>query len=200
MVRAVEEAPRAPGKGSHRPVVFRDPPSLEARSRALQEKAAMALVRAPKLPVALPVQGLTLMEVRADRKALELILGYEAPIAALRFERAKDLVALGANTPGSAPVKASVRPLHDATAKRLERELGTLCERVRASLGIGEPTRHPRWHGSAAVTETPIISRTPSRERCQKLPGRRLGIKARGVPWGHGAAAQRNAVTERRRP
>ena len=44
-------------------------------------------------------------------------------------------------------------------------------------LGIGEPTRHPRWHGSAPVTGTPIISRTPSRECCQELPGRRLGNK-----------------------
>lgn len=153
-MRAVEEAPRAPGEGSHRPVVFRDPPSLEARSRALQEKVAMALVRAPKLPVALPVQGLTLMEVRADRKALELILGYEAPIAALRFERAKDLVALGANTPGSAPVKASVRPLHDATAKRIERDLGTLCERVRASL---TPARWDEaWGHARGLAELPV--------------------------------------------
>jgi hypothetical protein len=42
--------------------------------------------------------------------------------------------------------------------------------------GIGKPTRHPRWHGSAPVAGTSIISRTPSRERCQELPGRRLGF------------------------
>ena len=48
--------------------------------------------------------------------------------------------------------------------------------------GIGEPTRHPRWHGSAPVTGTPIISRTPSRERCQELPGRRLDRFQRPAP------------------
>ena len=47
--------------------------------------------------------------------------------------------------------------------------------------GIGEPTRHPRWHGSAPATGTPIISRTPSRERCQEVPGRRLGRSQRAL-------------------
>jgi hypothetical protein len=135
-------------------VVFRDPPSLEARSRALQEAVAAVMVRAPRLPVSLPVQGLKLLEVRADRKGIELVLGFEAPVAALRFERVKELVSLGSGAPGSAPVRASVRALHDATARRLERELSTLSERVRASL---TPARwDDAWSRARDLAELPI--------------------------------------------
>jgi hypothetical protein len=53
--------------------------------------------------------------------------------------------------------------------------------------GIGEPTRHPRWHGSAPVTGTPIIRRTPARKHWQELLGRRLGSAPRCCPRGSAA-------------
>ncbi len=145
---------RAPGEGSHRPVTFRDPPPLTDRARALQEKVAAALVRAPSLPVALPAFGLSLLEVRADRRALELVAGIESPVAALRFERVKELTPLGSNTPGTAPVRVTVRALHDATARRFERELLAMAERVRASL---TPARWDEaWSHARALAELPV--------------------------------------------
>lgn len=145
---------RAPGEGSHRPVVFRDPPSLDERSRALQERVAAALVRAPRVPIELPAFKLTLLEVRADRKGIELVVGIESPIAALRFERVRDLASLGASTPGTAPVKVSVRTLHEPTARRFERELAVMSERVRASL---TPARWDEaWAHARGLAELPV--------------------------------------------
>ena len=58
---------------------------------------------------------------------------------------------------------------------------------------IGEPTRHPRWHGSAPVAGTPMIRRTPARKHWQELLGRALAkvaaIRAMGAASGQGSDA-----------
>ncbi len=200
---AVEEAlvARDPGAGARRPVTFRDPPSMEARASALQQSVAAVMVRAPRVPVALPAYGLTLLEVRADRRGIELVLGMESPIAALRFERAKDLVALGANTAGGAPVKASVRVLHAATAQRFERQLAQMAERVRASL---TPARWDEaWAVARELAELPVgvpmgffrqlvagIDRPEALVRTGFLCNQDCGICWQDRTWGRFDAAQ----------
>ena len=72
----------------------------------------------------------------------------------------------------------------------MERGLG-VRSRTRRGGGIGEPTRHPRWHGSAPVTGTSIIRRTPARKHWRELLGRRLGA-------GRLLYAQNDAVNDMR--
>lgn len=134
-------------------MVFRDPTPIEDASRALALDIARVLVRARELPVALPAFGLTLLTVQADRRALELVVGVSAPAAALRFEQAKDLTSLG-DAPGSAPVRASVRALHPATAARYQRQTEVMVERVRASL---TPSRWGEaWALGRRLAELPV--------------------------------------------
>jgi len=65
-------------------VRFRDPPPPE--TAGLRAEIARVLVRAPALPIELPAFRMTLVDVTADRRAIELVFGTPDPIARLRLE------------------------------------------------------------------------------------------------------------------
>jgi uncharacterized Fe-S cluster-containing radical SAM superfamily protein len=65
-------------------VAFRDPTSLGGRARALKLEIVRELVGADTLPIRLPAFGLTLIDVRADRAGIELLVGPNHPMARLR--------------------------------------------------------------------------------------------------------------------
>jgi hypothetical protein len=78
--RAKREAGRTPG------VHFRDPPSVEGEAARLKQRLAEALVGAKSLPVELPAFGLSLLDVEADKRGVELVLGVRDPVARLRID------------------------------------------------------------------------------------------------------------------
>lgn len=141
---------RAPGASSRREAVFRDPPPRDDEARALRVAIAQCLVRAPTLPVELPRFQLTLCDVQVDRHAIELMVGHDAPVAALRIERAREpreLVALRTpNTPQRA-VTVTVREVH-AVAARYTRQLTVMAERVQAAV------TDDAWARASALAKT----------------------------------------------
>src|SRR5204862_81716 len=86
---------------------------------------AADLVRAPSLPVALPSYRLTLLDVKADRRGIELVLGPTDPVASLRLEPRKGaaLQALTAGRPS--PAIVSVVETH-AAARRYTLETNAI--------------------------------------------------------------------------
>lgn len=66
--------------------LFRDPPSVDAEAAEKKRLIAKVLVNAPQIPVALPAFGLSLLDVQADKRGIELIFGLRDPISRLRFE------------------------------------------------------------------------------------------------------------------
>lgn len=116
--------------------VFRDPPSFDGEAKSLREAIAKALVRAPRLPVELPAFRLTLCDVAVDRRGIELRVGHEAPVAALRIEAMKGdaVVSLRRGPDDVAPaVKVTVREVHPS-AKTHARALETMAERVQRAV------------------------------------------------------------------
>jgi hypothetical protein len=132
-----------PGGGSTSfEAAFRDPPTLAADAAALKLEIARALVRAPSLPVDLPAWGLRLLDVAADKRGLDLVLGPEAPLARLRLTArpssgapsgAGELVALGARAAEGPPVNIAVERLRPE-ATRYARQLEVMAERVRGAV------------------------------------------------------------------
>ncbi|MFO0629316.1 MAG: radical SAM protein [Polyangiales bacterium] len=141
---------RPPGASSRREAVFRDPPPRDDEARALRVEIARALVRAPSLPVALPRFQLTLCDVQVDRRAVELLVGHEAPVAALRVEpadRGDALVTLRAPGAPSAVVRVTVREVHPVAA-RYARQLAVMAERVQAAVTA------EAWAQASALAKT----------------------------------------------
>jgi pyruvate-formate lyase-activating enzyme len=64
--------------------IFRDPP--RADTAPLRAEIARILVRAPALPVALPVLDMMLVDVLVDRRVIDLVLGSPDPVARLRID------------------------------------------------------------------------------------------------------------------
>ena len=139
---------------------FRDPPSLEPEALALRREIAAVLVRAPTLPVDLPAFRMRLVDVRADKRAVSLLVGWESPVAALKITARKGeagVVSLGRGT----AVEVAVEALHesagrhrealDAMARRMREAITNaqrdkafeLAERLRA-LPVGVPMEHYR--------------------------------------------------------
>ena len=139
---------------------FRDPPSLEPEALALRREIAAVLVRAPTLPVDLPAFRMRLVDVRAEKRAVALLVGWEQPVAALRITARKGeggVVLLGRGT----AVEVAVEVLHesagrhrevlDAMARRM-REAITIAQRDKAfelaerlrALPVGVPMEHYR--------------------------------------------------------
>lgn len=111
---------------------FRDPPSLEPEARVLREAIAAALVRAPTLPVELPAFRMRLVDVRAAKRAVELLVGWERPVAALRITARKGeegVVSLGRGT----AVEVAVTELHESAGRHRE-ALSTMARRIRESI------------------------------------------------------------------
>jgi len=114
--------------------VFRDPPSQEPEAAALRQEIASVLVRAPTLPVDLPAFRMRLVDVRAERRAVDLLVGWERPVAALRISPRKgegDVVTLGRARPAAADV--AVVPLHES-AERHRASLDAMASRLRAAI------------------------------------------------------------------
>lgn len=114
--------------------VFRDPPSLEGEAASLRREIASALVRAPSLPVELPAFRMRLVDLRVERAAVELLVGWESPVAALRLTSRRgggDVVALGRARP--AAVDVEVRQLHDSAARH-RAALDAMASRLRAAI------------------------------------------------------------------
>lgn len=66
--------------------LFRDPPSLDAEAAEKKRLIAKVLVNAPQIPVNLPAFGLSLLDVQADKRSIDLLFGLRDPIARVRFE------------------------------------------------------------------------------------------------------------------
>lgn len=114
--------------------VFRDPPSQEPEAAALRAEIAAVLVRAPTLPVDLPAFRMRLVDVRADRRAVELLVGWESPVAALRVSARQGdggVVPLVRARPAAADV--TVHRLHES-AERHMAALDAMASRLRAAI------------------------------------------------------------------
>jgi len=102
------------------------PPSItDADTAGLRAALAGALARAPTLPLDLPAYRVRLLDARpAGTHGAALLVGWEAPVAALEF------------SPGAASdaaVDVTVRELH-GTAARVRPALDAMAARLRASL------------------------------------------------------------------
>lgn len=77
---AKQDAGRTPG------TLFRDPPNVEREAAEKKRLITQILVNAPSLPVSLPAFGLSLLDVNADKRGIDLVFGLKDPIAKVRFE------------------------------------------------------------------------------------------------------------------
>ena len=111
---------------------FRDPPPSDgARERAI----ARVLVGAPSLPVALPAFQLSLLDVKVDRRGIELVVGPTDPLAHLRITRDdRDGVRVVARETGR-------------DARRWSRALAVMAERVRVA------TTKEKWDEAWAIAK-----------------------------------------------
>lgn len=66
--------------------MFRDPPNVADEAAEKKRRIAHVLVNAPTLPVSLPAFGLSLLDVNADKRGVDLVLGIDDPLARLRVE------------------------------------------------------------------------------------------------------------------
>src|SRR4051812_11523125 len=113
-VSSQEQAEGRRGEGSKRATVtFRDPPSREPEAAALRAEIARILVRAPQLPVDLPAFQIKLVDVQVEKRSIDLLFGWDSPVAALRLSAAtpspEAVVQLGRG-PARAPcVKVTTR-------------------------------------------------------------------------------------------
>jgi hypothetical protein len=127
----VTTAVRAPGESSSVPVHFRDPPPPDAEAAAVKLEIARILVRAPTLPIELPVFKLTLLDVEAGRRGIDLLIGKSSPIARLRLKPADKNEPIPLGKPPA--VSVSVEPIH-SDATRFEKELRTMADRIRSAV------------------------------------------------------------------
>ena len=110
--------------------VFRDPVGLDAEAMAARLAIARTLVNAPSLPVALPAYDLTLLSVASEGRTIDLLIGKEAPLAALRLQRA------GSSTSRPA-VDVAIVELH-ADSARFRQQLAAMQRRLHAAITTEE--------------------------------------------------------------
>lgn len=127
----VSDAPRA--RSAPEDARFRDPPSVEEHAARLRSELARILVAAPSLPVELPAAQLALVDVHADRRGIDLLLGPSDPVARLRITM-------------SDAASVAVSELHPA-AQRYQRILGALAARVERSI------TKEKWARARAVAD-----------------------------------------------
>ncbi len=110
----------AAARGRRTSAVFRDPQGLEQQAAQLKRRVAQALVRSPELPVFLPAFGLSLLDIGADKRGIDLVLGPRDPVARLRvtWDRASE---------------RAVVTTHELTAeaRRWSRAFGAMSARLR---------------------------------------------------------------------
>lgn len=131
---------------------FRDPPSLEPEALALRREIAAVLVRAPTLPVDLPAFRMRLLDVRAEKRAVSLLVGWESPVAALRITARKGeggVVSLGRGT----AVEVAVEALHES-AERHRGALDAMAERLR--MAITNAQRDKAFELAERLRELPV--------------------------------------------
>lgn len=134
--RSRQGQPGDRGRGSGRPVTFRDPPPLDGEAERLRLEIARILVGAPTLPVDLPAFRLKLLDVAARGRGIDLVLGTGGPVARLRLEKASGadgLHRLRASNAEPARISVTVEEVH-ADASRLQNELRIMAERVRVAV------------------------------------------------------------------
>jgi hypothetical protein len=115
---------------------FRDPPPLEERARALRTEIAKILVRAPTLPIELPLFGLRLLDVATAGRAIALVVGETAPVAHVRInarERASSGVVPAVELTRPRVVTCEIERRHES-ASRFARELTAMAERIEAAV------------------------------------------------------------------
>ncbi|MBK7859934.1 MAG: radical SAM protein [Archangiaceae bacterium] len=122
---------------------FRDPPAADVRSRELQLELAALLARAPRLPVPLPIEGLSLTGVEADRHGIDLVLSH----ARLRMSSSGGTVSVEPKPLESNPLPPRIDELAARLAKATDskrwaeaRALGDQLMR----LPVGLPLEHLR--------------------------------------------------------
>lgn len=126
-------------------VQFRDPPGVEEEAARLKGQIAEALVNARTLPVHLPAFGLSLLDVDADKRGVELVLGPKDPVARLRIEWDKPAGAATVRVRETAPearrwarafetMRARVE--RATTAERFERAMEHAKKLARLPLGV----------------------------------------------------------------
>lgn len=135
--------------------VFRDPPSQDPEARALRAEIASVLVRAPTLPVDLPAFRMRLVDVRVARRSVELLVGWESPVAALRLSSRRaspgGVVALGRGR--AAAVDVTVTHLH-ASAEAHREALDAMASRLRAAVTEAQWARASEL--AARLREMPV--------------------------------------------
>jgi hypothetical protein len=122
---------RAPGESSSVPARFRDPPPPDAEAGEVKREIARILVRAPTLPIDLPVFKLTLLDVEAGRRGIDLLIGKSSPIARLRLRAADKNEPVPLGKPPA--VSISIEQIH-SDAVRFDRELRTMADRIRSAV------------------------------------------------------------------
>lgn len=87
VTRAMGGKARARGReaGQTEGVTFRDPPGVDQEAFAQKKRIAEVLVSAPSLPVELPAFGISLLDINADKRGIDLVLGPKDPVARLRI-------------------------------------------------------------------------------------------------------------------
>jgi MoaA/NifB/PqqE/SkfB family radical SAM enzyme len=133
-----ESAQKQPrGRGSTiADVVFRDPEPVDDEARAIRVDVARLLLRAPTLPLELPMFGFRLVDVALDKGGVDLLLGWESPVARLRVEAARKpeaLVELGKGPARPKVVSTSIVETH-AAAARIRAGMAKLAERVEGAV------------------------------------------------------------------
>ncbi|UQA60200.1 radical SAM protein [Polyangium aurulentum] len=147
----VERAMGMTGRGHGRDVArtpgvrFRDPPGVEEEAARLKQKIAETLVNAKVLPVHLPAFGLSLLDVAADNRGIDLILGPKDPVARLRLVWDKPKGAASVTVQETAPEARrwarafeimAARVEKAATAERFERAMEHAKQLARLPVGV----------------------------------------------------------------
>lgn len=135
---ATAEPSPSSGDSSPRPSasIFRDPPPAAIEGGKLASKITSILVRAPSLPVDLPMFGLRLLGVEVPRGAIDLVLGLDRPVAHLRMRRPAGV--------GALPVEVEVVSLNVGAARHMT-VLRSLADRV------ARATTPQKWKDASEV-------------------------------------------------
>ncbi|HRI63819.1 MAG TPA: radical SAM protein [Polyangium sp.] len=131
--------------GQTAPTLFRDPPDVKHEAGERKRQIAQILVNAPTLPIQLPVFGLSLLDVDADKRGVDLIFGIHDPVARLRLEWDKttnsariDLVPMAQETKRFARVFDLLisRLLKSTTSERFSRAMVSAKELARLPVDV----------------------------------------------------------------
>lgn len=153
--RAADDPRLTPDGG----VVFRDPERPDPAP--LRASIARVLARAPHLPIELPALGMRLVDVTADRRSIDLVLGAPDPLARLRVDY-----------PAGAP-SASVEVIEIVPSPSRRRALEVAAARVRTA------TSRERWLEARALADD--LVRLPRDVPMSFLRQLVAGVSATGI-------------------